>query len=78
MISKLSELKQVLQEYEISAKKKFGQNFLIDSNIALKIVKIAIDSETIIEIGPGLGSLSELILDEGNMLMKSMKIWLKS
>ena len=68
MISKLSNLKKVLEEYDISAKKKFGQNFLIDTNIALKIIKVAISSDLIIEIGPGLGSLSELILNENKTL----------
>lgn len=45
------------------AKKRFGQNFLIDENISKKIVNIASDKNTkTLEIGPGLGALSELLL----------------
>ena len=46
------------------AKKKFGQNFLIDDNVVDKIARIACDPElSTIEIGPGLGALSEHLLD---------------
>lgn len=45
------------------AKKRFGQNFLIDANIAKKISLLATDPKIkTIEIGPGLGSLTEFIV----------------
>ena len=45
-------------------KKKYGQNFLIDKNILLKISKlISIKDLNIIEIGPGDGRLTEYILN---------------
>ena len=45
-------------------KKKFGQNFLIDKNVLLKICKlIPRKNLNITEIGPGNGSLTEFILD---------------
>ena len=47
-------------------KKRFGQNFLTDKNIARKIVR-AIDSphpQLVIEIGPGRGILTEVVLDQ--------------
>ena len=48
---------------ELRAKKKFGQNFLIDENIVDKIGKIACNSDLkTIEIGPGLGALTEQLL----------------
>ena len=48
---------------ELRAKKKYGQNFLIDENICDKIAKIACDNNLpIIEIGPGLGALSEKLI----------------
>ena len=45
------------------AKRSLGQNFLIDNNIINKIVKIGNinESKTIMEIGPGYGSLTEAI-----------------
>ena len=45
------------------AKKKFGQNFLIDDNVVDKIARIACNEELpTIEIGPGLGALTEHLL----------------
>ena len=49
----------------IKAKKSLGQNFLIDKNIINKIIStIEITNNNIIEIGPGLGALTEKILDQ--------------
>jgi len=48
--------------------KRFGQNFLHDKNILIKIVK-EIDpkpDDTIVEIGPGRGALTEHIYDKVN------------
>ena len=47
-----------------TAKKKFGQNFLIDANIVEKIAKVAANKDLLtIEIGPGLGALTEFLLE---------------
>ena len=49
----------------IIAKKSLGQNFLIDKNIINKIIKtIEITNNNIIEIGPGLGALTEKIIEK--------------
>lgn len=50
-----------------TAKKSLGQNFLVDDNIARKIVSSACisDSETVVEIGPGQGALTRFILETG-------------
>ena len=51
----------------IRPKKSLGQNFLTDKNIARKIVD-ALDiepGEKVIEIGPGTGALSGILLEEG-------------
>ncbi|MGM9970303.1 MAG: 16S rRNA (adenine(1518)-N(6)/adenine(1519)-N(6))-dimethyltransferase RsmA [Anaeroplasma sp.] len=50
-----------LSDNNLNAKKKFGQNFLTDQNILSSIASsIDIDKDTlVIEIGPGLGSLTE-------------------
>lgn len=51
---------EILERYDLKAKKKFGQNFLIDANIVDKIAKNACHSDmTCIEIGPGIGSLTQ-------------------
>ena len=49
----------------LKAKKSLGQNFLIDKNIVNKIINtIEISNKNIIEIGPGLGALTEKILEK--------------
>ena len=61
MIASVNRTKEILNKYDLYAKKGFGQNFLIDSNIVSKIVNSAcVDENTgVIEIGPGLGALTE-------------------
>ncbi len=53
----------ILEKYKLHVKKKFGQNFLIDSNIVEKIAIAGdIDKETcVIEIGPGIGALTQVL-----------------
>lgn len=62
----LSKTKKILNEYELKANKRFGQNFLIDDNILERIILASNieKNDLIIEIGPGLGNLTEYILDE--------------
>ena len=65
MISNINYVKKVLGD--LKAKKKFGQNFLIDENIVDKIAKVACDKDLkTIEIGPGLGALTEKLLIYSN------------
>ncbi len=66
MIGNYKETIGILKKYGLYAKKKYGQNFLVDPNILRKIVEVAgIDSDThVVEIGPGLGSLTELLVKE--------------
>nr|WP_269667995.1 16S rRNA (adenine(1518)-N(6)/adenine(1519)-N(6))-dimethyltransferase RsmA [Staphylococcus arlettae] len=56
-----SRTKALLNQYGFDFKKSLGQNFLIDVNIIHKIIDASdIDEHTgIIEIGPGMGSLTE-------------------
>ena len=61
MIANINYVKNVLGD--LRAKKKFGQNFLIDTNTVEKIAISACDKDiTTIEIGPGLGALTEQLL----------------
>lgn len=55
--------KQILEKYNIRAKKGYGQNFLINKAILEKIVKAAslTKDDYVIEIGPGLGTLTEFL-----------------
>ncbi|MHA5216144.1 16S rRNA (adenine(1518)-N(6)/adenine(1519)-N(6))-dimethyltransferase RsmA [Oenococcus oeni] len=51
----------ILNEYDLHASKRLGQNFLIDLNVLQEIVQGAAigPDDTVIEIGPGIGSLTE-------------------
>lgn len=49
------------------AKKRFGQNFLTDTNLLNKIVKDAkVLNKDVIEIGPGMGALTKQLLEVAN------------
>lgn len=53
-------VRKLLEEYSLSPLKSLGQNFLIDGNIAGKIVEAAVpEGAAVLEIGPGLGALTE-------------------
>lgn len=53
--------KAILERFQFTFKKSLGQNFIIDTNILRNMVKIAGASPTTgaIEIGPGIGALTE-------------------
>ncbi len=55
--------KEILKKYGFSFKKSLGQNFLIDTNVLNNIVDCAglETSSGAIEIGPGIGALTEQI-----------------
>lgn len=71
MISNKNTTIEILNRYNLFAKKKFGQNFLIDSNIVKKIVASAgIDKNTgVIEIGPGIGAMTELLANDAGKVL---------
>lgn len=71
MISNKNTTIEILNRYGLFAKKKFGQNFLIDSNIVKKIVNSAsIDKKTgVIEIGPGIGAMTEILSMEAGKVL---------
>ena len=59
------ETKNIMKKYKIRADKSLGQNFLIDENIVEGIINGAEISteDLIIEIGPGLGTLTKRLLE---------------
>lgn len=64
-IANLANTKAVIDKYGFSFQKRFGQNFLIDTNIIEKIIDGAgiTKEDTILEIGPGIGSLTQLMAE---------------
>jgi 16S rRNA (adenine1518-N6/adenine1519-N6)-dimethyltransferase len=64
---KLSDIRATLREIRVSPVKTLGQNFLHDQNLARWIVDQAevTPDDYIVEIGAGLGALTELLLQKG-------------
>lgn len=62
------ETQLILHKYKIQANKSLGQNFLVDDNVIDEIIHCSnIDKkDLIIEIGPGLGVLTNRLLQESN------------
>ncbi len=56
-------IKDILQQQKLAPKKQFGQNFLVNSNISQKIIKLAgiQPDDTIIELGVGFGALTNYL-----------------
>ena len=61
-IATISRTNEILEKYHLKAQKKFGQNFLIDSNVVDKIAKESCEKDKMtIEVGPGIGSLTQML-----------------
>lgn len=55
----------VLQKYNFNFQKKFGQNFLIDTNVLDKIISSAeiTKDDCVLEIGPGIGTMTQYLAE---------------
>ena len=60
-----------LQKFNFDIKKKFGQNFLIDSHVLNKIVDAAdiTKEDTVLEIGPGIGTLTQYLAESAKSVV---------
>ena len=70
-MSILNDTKFIMDKYHITANKNLGQNFLIDDDTVSGIVDAANVSkdDLIIEIGPGLGTLTKELLDRAGKVI---------
>ena len=71
-LDNLPTIKEVLRRYDLHAKKKLSQNFLLDLNITTKIARSCpnLSESTILEVGPGPGALTR-----GLLIEKARKIY---
>jgi 16S rRNA (adenine1518-N6/adenine1519-N6)-dimethyltransferase len=62
-----SQVAGLLRDHGVSPSKALGQHFLVDPNTARRIVRLAgvTAGDRVLEIGPGLGSLTLALLDTG-------------
>ncbi len=63
-----SEIRTLAERLDVSPTKKWGQNFVHDANTVRKIVAAAKlqPGESVVEVGPGLGSLTLGLLEQGH------------
>ena len=63
----MTPLREVIARHGIVARKRLGQNFLLDLNLTGRIARAAgrLDQATVIEIGPGPGGLTRALLASG-------------
>lgn len=59
--------KALLERHGLFAKKRFGQNFLVDAGVVADIADAALHNadQRVIEVGPGLGTLTRALLARG-------------
>jgi 16S rRNA (adenine1518-N6/adenine1519-N6)-dimethyltransferase len=62
-----AEIRDLAELLDVTPTKKLGQNFVIDANTVRRIVRVAeVESgDRVVEIGPGLGSLTLGLLEAG-------------
>ncbi len=67
----LTEMREVLARRDIQLTRSLGQNFLHDGNQLRRIVDAAgiEPTDKILEIGPGLGPLTELLLEKAGEVL---------
>lgn len=65
------ETRFIMKQNNITANKKLGQNFLVDENVVDSIVDAAgvTKEDLVIEIGPGLGTLTKRLLDRAGKVI---------
>ena len=64
-LGKISNTLEIIKKYDFAFQKKFGQNFLIDTNILEGIVEGAeiTKDDMVIEIGPGIGTMTQYLCE---------------
>lgn len=67
----LEETKMLMKKYHIKANKSLGQNFLINSEVVENIIENSNieQDDMIIEIGPGLGTLTKYLLEKAEKVL---------
>ena len=58
-IATTARTREILNTYNLRAKKNFGQNFLVDASVTGRMASTLRDDSVVIEVGPGIGSLTE-------------------
>jgi 16S rRNA (adenine1518-N6/adenine1519-N6)-dimethyltransferase len=67
----LTEIKAMLEAASLRPDKRYGQHFLIDGNLMRMIVEAAElgPDDTVLEVGPGVGNLTELLVEQAGWVV---------
>lgn len=62
---------EIIKKYNFAFQKRFGQNFLIDSNIVSKIIKLSeiTEKDCVVEIGPGIGTMTQHLAEKAGQVI---------
>ncbi len=65
-LASLSATRELLDEFGLATKHRFGQNFLIDNHVIERICELAelTGTERVLEVGPGIGTLTLALVQE--------------
>lgn len=58
------EIRRTMEQLGLSFKKQFGQNFLSDRNYVDRIVALSVETSGVLEIGPGIGTMTSALLEK--------------
>ena len=66
-----SATKEIINKYSFAFQKKFGQNFLIDSNVLESIIRGAeiTKDDFVLEIGPGIGTITHYLCEAARQVV---------
>ncbi|HEX7665197.1 MAG TPA: 16S rRNA (adenine(1518)-N(6)/adenine(1519)-N(6))-dimethyltransferase RsmA [Polyangiaceae bacterium] len=69
----MTDARSVLRDHRLAPKKSFGQNFLVDANVANAIAEACVHGDepnaTVVELGAGLGALTTLLAPRAKRLV---------
>lgn len=62
---------EILQKYNFTFQKRYGQNFLIDPHVLEKIIHEAgiTEEDTVLEIGPGIGTMTQYLCENARQVI---------
>lgn len=65
-LANLTATRELLDEFGLATKHRFGQNFLIDNHVIERICELAelTGAERVLEVGPGIGTLTLALVQE--------------
>ena len=70
-LGRAGETIEVLRRHNLSAQKRFGQNFLVDEHVIERILELAEigEEDLVVEIGPGIGTMTQYLASRARKVL---------